>query len=519
LPTVLTAGGNALWRRQALRRNVWLVGARYRIDQLIARGGMAEVFRGVAVGAEGFEKPVAIKRLLPQLLADPQLAAMFADEAQLARHLHHQNVVSVVDVIRDEQGLLIVMELVDGWDLRTLLGLARAREVRFPATLAAHVAAQVAAGLCHAYGRRVEGRAVLAAHRDVSDSNVLVSTEGEVKLADFGIARLEREAGGTAPGTFKGRFAYAAPELLDGAAATPESDQYALGVLLYQLLCGRHPFGDPEQLAALVDAQRRGLPAIDEAPPTLWAVLQRMLAPAPTERYAPPEVLPRALGAYLARCGEPAGSAELAAFVRSLEPDPPPSLRTDPTAEALDPTLVRPHSDAPSSRGSSNWAAAVPSSAEADLARFAHLGQPQAEVAASMSEPEELELARPARSPAAEEELASPVAAPSRRLARWLRPLLTLLVLAATLGAGTYLLSRAAGGGGAVRMLRIESEPSGARIQVGEEELGLTPLALENYYPPGASVPVRLELRGYRPWTGTFIGGSDAKLSARLEPR
>src|SRR5688572_29742550 len=127
--------------------------ARYRITRLLATGGMAEVYLGVARGEGGFEKPVAIKRILPHLAEEPRIAEMFLAEAKVARRLQHQNVVSVIDVGRGDGGLFLVMEAVNGWDLRLLMRLARKKGRTFPASLAAWIASQVNAGLMHAYAR------------------------------------------------------------------------------------------------------------------------------------------------------------------------------------------------------------------------------------------------------------------------------------------------------------------------------------------------------------------------------
>ncbi|MFL5356712.1 serine/threonine-protein kinase [Archangium sp.] len=173
--------------------------SRYRLVRPLATGGMAELFLGVVRGAEGFEKSVAIKRMLPHLAKDPSLARMFLAEAKLATHLQHQNIASVYDVGSGPEGLFLVMELVDGWDLGVLLRHAWRRGQRFPPHLVAFIGAQVLAGLIHAYRRQHNGRPVLTAHRDISPSNILVSREGEVKVTDFGIARLEGLSMGTSP--------------------------------------------------------------------------------------------------------------------------------------------------------------------------------------------------------------------------------------------------------------------------------------------------------------------------------
>jgi serine/threonine-protein kinase len=285
---------------------------------------MAELFLGVVRGAEGFEKPVAIKRVLPHLAREPAIAQMFLAEARLATHLQHQNIASVYDVGSSPEGLFLVMELVDGWDLGVLLRHAFQRGQRFPPHLVAFIGAQVLAGLIHAYRRLHHGRPVLTAHRDVSPSNILVSREGEVKVTDFGIARLEGVSMGTQPGTFKGKLPYASPETLRGQPANALSDLFGLGIVLYELLTGRHPFGDstgdPMSFAMAITQQE---PApLTDVPAPLATVVMRALAKAPEARFPRPEDMAEALARYLAQAGEPATSQSLATFIASLKPPP-----------------------------------------------------------------------------------------------------------------------------------------------------------------------------------------------------
>src|SRR6202158_2983021 len=227
---------------------------RYRLTRLFAQGGMAEVYLGVATGAEGFEKPVAIKRILPHLAKDEQIARMFLSEARLATFLSHQNIVQVFDVGRGPDGLFIVMELVNGWDLGVVIDQAAKAGSTLSPGLSAFIASQALAGLCHAYKQTHQGKRIIVAHRDLSPSNLLISSEGEVKVADFGIARLEAFSNRTDPGTFKVKIAYAAPEVLSGQPATEASDQFSLAIVLHEMLAGRHPFGLFENSAAYVDA-------------------------------------------------------------------------------------------------------------------------------------------------------------------------------------------------------------------------------------------------------------------------
>ncbi|WP_338868021.1 protein kinase domain-containing protein [Myxococcus stipitatus] len=299
---------------------------RYRLIRPLASGGMAELFLGVARGAEGFERTVAIKRILPHLAKEPEIARMFLAEARLATQLQHQNIATVFDVGEAPSGLFLVMELVDGWDLGVLLRLAARHGRRFPPHLAAFITLQTLAGLHHAYRKTHEGRPVMVAHRDVSPSNILVSREGEVKVTDFGIARLSG-ASFTEPGLFKGKEAYSAPEVLQGSPATEVSDQFSLGLVFHELLTGTHPFATSLTSGSVVYALiSRDIPPL---PPTVPApladVVRRMLARAPEARFPSAHAVAEVLARWLSQSGEPASAHALTAFLSTLAP--PPTLK------------------------------------------------------------------------------------------------------------------------------------------------------------------------------------------------
>ncbi|ATB46509.1 protein kinase domain-containing protein [Corallococcus macrosporus] len=340
---------------------------RYRLVRPLAIGGMAELFLGVARGAEGFERPVAIKRVLPHLAREPDIARMFLAEARLATLLQHQNIATVHDVGQGPEGLFLVMELVDGWDLGVLLRSAASRGVRFPPHLAAFIVHQALAGLGHAYRKVHDGRPVMVAHRDVSPSNILVSREGEVKLTDFGIARMAGPAH-TAPGVFRGKEAYTAPEVLKGGPATAASDQFSLGIVLYELLTGRHPFHAEKDASAVAYAiLTRPVSPPQDVPAPLAGAVMRMLARTPQERFHSPESLAEGFARWLAQAGEPATSQALAAFLQGLGLPPPlseqaaspsglpaPGLRDD--AGPRPPGGTPAQSPAPAQAGARAWA-------------------------------------------------------------------------------------------------------------------------------------------------------------------
>ena len=208
-------------------------GSRYVLGDLLGRGGMAEVFAGHSVGDHGFQKPVAIKRLLPELANDVVFVDRLIEEAKLLVGMQHGNIVSVLDLAREGDDVFLVMEFVDGPSLRQLI---KARGSRgLPLGVATYIVQSSAAGLEFAHAR--PGGAII--HADISPSNLLLTTSGEVRVADFGIARRE----GLGQGVVEGKWAYMAPEQARGESLTPRSDVFALGVVLYELLTGQHPFG------------------------------------------------------------------------------------------------------------------------------------------------------------------------------------------------------------------------------------------------------------------------------------
>src|ERR1044071_7905487 len=254
-------------------------GSRYVLGDLLGRGGMAEVFAGHAVGDHGFQKPVAIKRLLPELANDDVFVERLIEEAKLLVGMQHGNIVSVLDLAREGDDVFLVMEFVDGPSLRQLI---KARGTRgLSLGVAAYIAQSAAAGLEFAHVR--PGGAII--HADISPSNLLLTTSGEVKVADFGIARRE----GGCNGVVEGKWAYMAPEQARGEGLSPRSDVFALGVVLYELICGAHPLGSQVTHEERDSGQMRVIPpriVKPSVPHGLDAICMRALAHDPRERYA-----------------------------------------------------------------------------------------------------------------------------------------------------------------------------------------------------------------------------------------
>lgn len=241
---------------------------------------MAEVFRARAFGASGFEKVVVVKTLREELVGVAELERMFLEEARLQARLSHRNLVQAHDCGVFEGRAWVRLDLVDGVELAAL-------PLPLPADVVRFLGAELALGLHALHEARDEaGRPLGIVHRDVSPTNVLLSRLGEVKLADFGIARATQLREQTRSGVRKGTYAYMSPEQVSGKALTVASDQFALASLLAELLTGKRTFDAPTPLETM-DAIREGaLPELGEVEPGLRAVLLRALEREPAQRYA-----------------------------------------------------------------------------------------------------------------------------------------------------------------------------------------------------------------------------------------
>lgn len=257
----------------------------YRLVRRLGVGGMAEAFEAERPLSERCVLPVCIKRVLPAFADDPEYVSMFRREAVLAAQLHHPNVVTLLDVGTDHDQPYLVLELVDGIDLRALLQTAPGQR------LSEEVVLYLAAELAHAldYAHTPDGGRAGLVHRDLSPSNVLLGRGGEVKLADFGLAKPLVGALATQSGAVRGKLAYLAPEQMRGLPVDGRADLFSLGVVLYQCLAGVRPFDgahDVETMTRILGDRRRPLRELaPDVSPALAAIVDRLLAAAPEERY------------------------------------------------------------------------------------------------------------------------------------------------------------------------------------------------------------------------------------------
>lgn len=263
---------------------------RYRVLERIAAGGMAEVYRAESAGLEGFKKTVAIKRVLPHLAEKKQFIGMFLDEARLSAHLNHSNCVQVFDIGVGDNTFFIVMEFVDGSDLKAVLEHLQQHNKRMPVALALYIACRICEGLSYAHEARDNRDRLLGiVHRDISPPNVLLTRHGEVKVVDFGLAKANSQLERSEPGIIKGKFSYLSPEAALGESVDLRTDLFAVGVILWEMLAGRRLFLGETDLQTVRLVQAAEIPDIrrfnPEITPQVDAAIRRSLARDPRQRY------------------------------------------------------------------------------------------------------------------------------------------------------------------------------------------------------------------------------------------
>lgn len=261
---------------------------RYEVIERIGAGRMAEIFRGKATAAGGFEKPVAIKRILPHLSSDPRFVQLLIAEAKIMSALRHRNIVQIFDVgVGDAGEHLLVMEFVDGVDVGALQRQLESHRQRLPIDLVLHIGAEVCEALDHAQQvTGPDGAPMRLVHRDVTPSNVLVSKAGEIKLTDFGLAK--RPEDGTSSGGLRGRYGYVSPEQASGLPIDARTDVFAVGVIVWELALGRRLFSGLADFDALRAVRAGEIPSALELdpslPPELGTILAEALARDPDRR-------------------------------------------------------------------------------------------------------------------------------------------------------------------------------------------------------------------------------------------
>ncbi len=294
----------------------------YELLERLGIGGMAETFVAVRRGPGALEQQVCLKRILPTLESDPEFVRMFLREARVSALLHHPHIARVLDFGKADDTHFLTLELIEGTDLRGVLRYLRRRAEPLDIGLVLHLAHSLGRALEFAHAADVDGATTGIVHRDVSPSNVLLSFAGEVKLADFGIAKAMNHPSSVQSQALKGKVPYMAPEYAFGRHCSARSDLFSLGVVLYQSLAGFRPFDGGNDLQTLEQArlgQREPLSAVaSHAPTALIEIVDELLAPDPEnrlrsatalldrlERLAPPPLAQRELGTLVGTvCGD-----------------------------------------------------------------------------------------------------------------------------------------------------------------------------------------------------------------------
>ncbi len=283
---------------------------KYTILTKLDSGGMAEVWKGKTTTIGGLEKMVAIKRVLPELSQKDDFMKMFLDEARLSLHLSHANIVHTFDIgggVSDgahDGALFIVMEWVDGINLKGIIENLKEKNIKIPLKQAVFIASEICKGLNHAHLRTTpEGKPLGIVHRDISPPNILISREGEIKIVDFGLAKASSHNISTAKGMVKGKFGYLSPEAAMGEDVDERADIFAVGIILWEMLAGKRLFDFANNRETLLAVRAAQVPPITsfnkDVDPALARILEKSLSRSKHDRYANAKALALDLIQYL----------------------------------------------------------------------------------------------------------------------------------------------------------------------------------------------------------------------------
>ena len=266
---------------------------RFELVSTLGRGGMAEVFLGWMNSVGGLKRKVAIKRILPELIQKQSklFQQMFVDEARLAFQLEHDNIVRVYDVGQTSNTFFIVMEYIEGFDLKSVMEKLRSSGTIFPLGVALYITLQVCAGLGYAHTLAdTDGRPLGLIHNDISPPNILIGRHGEVKVADFGLSDARSNDVSTPDGMIKGKFAYISPESTKNPPnITSKSDIFSIGIVLWEMLAGRRLFQRDTDLDTFKAVRACEVPDLrqyrNDIPDALVTIVNKALASDPDKRY------------------------------------------------------------------------------------------------------------------------------------------------------------------------------------------------------------------------------------------
>ena len=306
---------------------MWTAGmlvGRYQLVGPIARGGMAELWVAQQRGPEGFQRVVALKRILATTETDPDVIHMLIDEARIAAHLAHPNIVQIIELGEHEGNFFIAMEYLNGEPLSQVMRRSHDVARPMPVNLAMWVVCEAAAGLGHAHHQRtLAGAPMEVVHRDVSPQNIMVTYDGVVKVVDFGIARAVLRSSRTKTGAVKGKAAYMSPEQAEGLRVDARSDVFSLGIVLFEVVTRSRIWGDTEEMRVLLNLvdrvpMPRARDVVPSTPPRLDLIIAKALSMNPAERFPTCKEMMAALQDYLRSMKSPVGHLELEGHMKPL---------------------------------------------------------------------------------------------------------------------------------------------------------------------------------------------------------
>jgi serine/threonine protein kinase len=305
---------------------------------------MAEVFRAKRTGVEGFEKVVAVKRILSHLSDNKEFVDMFIDEAKMVAGLAHPNVAQIFDLGKHDKNYWIAMEYVHGRDLRTIIRRAQERGLKIPLDISTYVVSKVCAALEYAHRKKDDkGQPMLIVHRDISPQNILISFEGDVKLTDFGIAKAASKASTTDKGALRGKLLYMSPEQAWGKAMDKRSDVFSLGIVFYEMLTEQKPFLGTSETSILETVRECRVPPPttinDKIPEKLEKVVMKALERDPEVRYQDAGEMLRDLERVLHEW-QPATASGLVRFLEILFDEHERGDISAPDSEARDGSVI-----------------------------------------------------------------------------------------------------------------------------------------------------------------------------------
>jgi serine/threonine protein kinase len=299
---------------------------KYQLIRALGVGGMAEVFLAKTAGPMGFEKQLVLKRILPHMAREPAFVQMFLSEATLAARLNHPNIVQIFDFGESDGTYYLAMEYIDGPSLRTLLDDSLRRGGPLPPVPCARIIAAACEGLsfAHTFRDPATGQPLDIVHRDISPDNILLSRQGAVKVADFGIAKAAGQQHRTQTGMIKGKLAYMPPEQIRNLELDQRVDVYALGVVFYELVTGNRPF-DASTDASLMQSIlfELPMPAVlrqPDLPEAVQKILRRALAKDRDERYLDCNAFQADLEEYILSTGKPVTTQHVAQLIAQVSP-------------------------------------------------------------------------------------------------------------------------------------------------------------------------------------------------------